>query len=105
MPSRLGLSFRRGQRSLARITRCKSKSYLVFRSLGEYRKFLGSRDHRTHSVIPVKEAAQAYKEKVEDNVKALKKEREKLLEFKESGDRKNEEYLNVATWCYMCLCP
>ncbi|XP_019335672.2 zinc finger protein RFP [Alligator mississippiensis] len=52
-----------------------------------------SRDHRTHSVIPVKEAAQAYKEKVEDNVKALKKEREKLLEFKESGDRKNEEYL------------
>ncbi|KYO34770.1 hypothetical protein Y1Q_0010512 [Alligator mississippiensis] len=32
-------------------------------------------------------------EKVEDNMKALKKEREKLLEFKQLRDRKNEEYL------------
>uniref|UniRef100_A0A8C0GH13 Zinc finger protein RFP n=1 Tax=Chelonoidis abingdonii TaxID=106734 RepID=A0A8C0GH13_CHEAB len=37
-----------------------------------------SRAHRTHTVVPIQEAAQEYKEKVQSQLKTLKEEREKL---------------------------
>uniref|UniRef100_A0A8C0HB91 Zinc finger protein RFP-like n=1 Tax=Chelonoidis abingdonii TaxID=106734 RepID=A0A8C0HB91_CHEAB len=37
-----------------------------------------SRAHRTHTVVPIQEAAQEYKEKIQAYLKALREEREKL---------------------------
>uniref|UniRef100_A0A8C0J3Z3 Zinc finger protein RFP-like n=1 Tax=Chelonoidis abingdonii TaxID=106734 RepID=A0A8C0J3Z3_CHEAB len=41
-----------------------------------------SRTHKAHTVVPIEEAAQEYKEKIQAHLKILRKEREKLLGFK-----------------------
>ncbi|XP_032634378.2 LOW QUALITY PROTEIN: zinc finger protein RFP-like [Chelonoidis abingdonii] len=52
-----------------------------------------SQAHRAHMVVPVEEAAQEYKEKLQAHLKTLREEREKLLELKETGEAKSWEYL------------
>ncbi|XP_030045180.1 E3 ubiquitin-protein ligase TRIM39-like isoform X9 [Microcaecilia unicolor] len=50
-----------------------------------------SRDHRSHTVIPVEEAVQEYKEKLKMHLKPLKKNLEDLEKFKSTEGRKAEE--------------
>nr|XP_042703525.1 zinc finger protein RFP-like isoform X2 [Chrysemys picta bellii] len=52
-----------------------------------------SRAHRTHTVVPIQEAAQEYKEKIQAHLKTLREEREKLLGFKVTGEKRSQEYL------------
>nr|XP_025036313.1 zinc finger protein RFP-like [Pelodiscus sinensis] len=52
-----------------------------------------SKAHRTHIMLPIQEAAQQYKEKFEAHLKTLREEREKLLEWKVTGEGRNQEYL------------
>ncbi|XP_034645019.1 zinc finger protein RFP-like [Trachemys scripta elegans] len=52
-----------------------------------------SRAHRTHKVVPIEEAAQEYKGKIEAHLKSLTEDREKLLGFKETGEATCQEYL------------
>ncbi|XP_067390110.1 zinc finger protein RFP-like [Emydura macquarii macquarii] len=52
-----------------------------------------SRAHRTHTVVPIAEAAQEYKEKIQAHLKTFREEREKLLGFKGTGEEKSQEYL------------
>ncbi|XP_067425475.1 zinc finger protein RFP-like [Emydura macquarii macquarii] len=52
-----------------------------------------SRAHRTHTVVPIEEAAQEYKEKIQAHLKTFREEREKLLGFKGTGEEKSQEYL------------
>ncbi|XP_065272144.1 zinc finger protein RFP-like [Emys orbicularis] len=52
-----------------------------------------SRGHRAHRVIPIQEATQEYKEKIQAHLKTLKEEREKLLGFKVTGEKRSQEYL------------
>ncbi|XP_075765849.1 zinc finger protein RFP-like isoform X2 [Pelodiscus sinensis] len=48
---------------------------------------------QTHMVVPLKEAAQEYKEKLEAHLKTLRGEREKLLGRKTTTEGKCQEYL------------
>ncbi|XP_034645023.1 zinc finger protein RFP-like [Trachemys scripta elegans] len=52
-----------------------------------------SRAHGAHTVVPIEEAAQEYKEKIQAHLKILREEREKLLGFKVTGEGKSQEYL------------
>ncbi|XP_077689525.1 zinc finger protein RFP-like isoform X2 [Eretmochelys imbricata] len=52
-----------------------------------------SRAHRTHMVVPTQEAAQEYKEKIQAHLKTLRKEREKVLGLKVTGEKRSREYL------------
>ncbi|XP_065271516.1 zinc finger protein RFP-like [Emys orbicularis] len=52
-----------------------------------------SRAHRAHTVIPIQEAAQEHKEKIQANLRTLREEREKLLGFKVTGEKRSQEYL------------
>ncbi|XP_067394705.1 zinc finger protein RFP-like, partial [Emydura macquarii macquarii] len=52
-----------------------------------------SRAHRTHTVVPIQEVAQEYKDKIQAHLKILRKEREKLLGFKVTGEKKSQECL------------
>ncbi|CAM5158214.1 unnamed protein product [Eretmochelys imbricata] len=52
-----------------------------------------SRAHRAHRVVPIEEAAQEYKEKIQAQLKALREQREKLLALKVTGKGKSREYL------------
>nr|XP_042703407.1 zinc finger protein RFP-like [Chrysemys picta bellii] len=52
-----------------------------------------SRAHGAHTVVPIEEAAQEYKEKIQAHLKTLREEREKLLGFKVTGEGKSQEYL------------
>ncbi|CAM5158685.1 unnamed protein product [Eretmochelys imbricata] len=52
-----------------------------------------SRAHRAHTVVPVQEAAQEYKEKIQAHLKTLREEREKLLGLKVAGEERSREYL------------
>ncbi|XP_044838447.1 zinc finger protein RFP-like [Mauremys mutica] len=52
-----------------------------------------SRAHRAHTVVPIQEAAQEYKEKIQIQLKTLRAEREKLLGLKVTGEGKSQEYL------------
>ncbi|XP_044837898.1 zinc finger protein RFP-like [Mauremys mutica] len=52
-----------------------------------------SQAHRTHTVVPIQEAAQEYKEKIQPHLKTLREEREKLLGFKVTGEKRSQEYL------------
>ncbi|XP_065271247.1 E3 ubiquitin-protein ligase TRIM39-like [Emys orbicularis] len=54
-----------------------------------------SRVHCAHTVVPIQEAAQEYKKKIQAHLKALREEREKLLGFKVTGEGKRQEYLVV----------
>ncbi|XP_074873310.1 zinc finger protein RFP-like [Carettochelys insculpta] len=49
--------------------------------------------HRAHTVVPVEEVTQEYKEKVQAHLKTLREEREKLLGWKASGEGKSREFL------------
>ncbi|XP_075768651.1 uncharacterized protein LOC142818147 isoform X2 [Pelodiscus sinensis] len=48
---------------------------------------------QAHTVVPIKEAAQEYKENLAAHLKALREEREKLLEWKATAEGKSQEYL------------
>ncbi|XP_030055817.1 E3 ubiquitin-protein ligase TRIM39-like [Microcaecilia unicolor] len=50
-----------------------------------------SRDHKSHTVIPIKEAVQEYKEKLKMHLEPLKKDLEDLLKFKSTEEKKAEE--------------
>ncbi|XP_030055780.1 E3 ubiquitin-protein ligase TRIM39-like isoform X2 [Microcaecilia unicolor] len=50
-----------------------------------------SRDHRSHTVIPIKEAVQEYKEKLKMHLEPLKKDLEDLLKFTSTEEKKAEE--------------
>ncbi|XP_053903594.1 LOW QUALITY PROTEIN: zinc finger protein RFP-like [Malaclemys terrapin pileata] len=52
-----------------------------------------SQAHRAHTVVPIEEAAQEYKEKMEACLVTLKKERGNLLEFKLIGQERSQKYL------------
>ncbi|XP_065420161.1 zinc finger protein RFP-like isoform X2 [Chrysemys picta bellii] len=52
-----------------------------------------SRDHREHTVVPVEEAAEDYKDQIRSRLEILKKEREVILSFKLSGENKSHELL------------
>ncbi|CAM4666974.1 unnamed protein product [Caretta caretta] len=52
-----------------------------------------SRAHRAHRVVPIQEAAQKYKEKIQAHLKTLREEREKLLGLKVAGEERSREYL------------
>nr|XP_032630233.1 zinc finger protein RFP-like [Chelonoidis abingdonii] len=52
-----------------------------------------SRAHRAHRVVPIEEAAQEYKEKIQAHLKTLREEREKLLGFQVTGEKRSQEYL------------
>nr|XP_042702893.1 zinc finger protein RFP-like isoform X4 [Chrysemys picta bellii] len=52
-----------------------------------------SRAHRTHTVVPIEEAAQEYKERIQAHLKTLREEREKLLGLKVTGEGNSQEYL------------
>nr|XP_005314812.2 zinc finger protein RFP-like isoform X1 [Chrysemys picta bellii]XP_023970132.1 zinc finger protein RFP-like isoform X2 [Chrysemys picta bellii] len=52
-----------------------------------------SRAHRIHTVVPIEEAAQEYKERIQAHLKTLREEREKLLGLKATGEGKSREYL------------
>ncbi|NXL00619.1 TRI27 protein, partial [Mesembrinibis cayennensis] len=48
-----------------------------------------SQTHRFHTVVPIDEAAQGYKEEIQGRLQALKEEREKYLESRKTGARKS----------------
>ncbi|XP_039357586.1 zinc finger protein RFP-like [Mauremys reevesii] len=52
-----------------------------------------SRAHRAHTVVPIQEAAQEYKERIQAHLKTLGEEREKLLGLKTIGEGNSQEYL------------
>ncbi|XP_039358235.1 tripartite motif-containing protein 10-like [Mauremys reevesii] len=52
-----------------------------------------SPQHRSHTVLLMEEAAQKYKERIQAHLKTLRKEREKLLGLKATGERNCREYL------------
>ncbi|XP_030390616.1 tripartite motif-containing protein 10-like isoform X1 [Gopherus evgoodei] len=52
-----------------------------------------SPEHRSHKVLLMEEAAPKYKEKCQVHLKTLRKEREKLLGFKVTGEEKSQEKL------------
>ncbi|XP_039373473.1 zinc finger protein RFP-like [Mauremys reevesii] len=52
-----------------------------------------SRAHRAHTVVPIQEAAQEYKERIQAHLKTLREEREKLLGLKATGEGNSREYL------------
>ncbi|XP_075768609.1 uncharacterized protein LOC142821483 isoform X7 [Pelodiscus sinensis] len=48
---------------------------------------------QAHTVVPIQEAAQEYKEKLETHLKTLREEREKLLRRRTTAEGKRQEYL------------
>ncbi|XP_075769023.1 zinc finger protein RFP-like isoform X1 [Pelodiscus sinensis] len=52
-----------------------------------------SQAHRAHRVVPIREAAQEYQEKIQAHLKTLREEREKLLGRKVTGQGRSQEYL------------
>ncbi|XP_075765618.1 zinc finger protein RFP-like isoform X4 [Pelodiscus sinensis] len=52
-----------------------------------------SRAHCAHTVLPIAEAAQEYKGKIQAHLKTLREEREKLLGWKATGERRSQECL------------
>nr|XP_023970085.1 tripartite motif-containing protein 15-like [Chrysemys picta bellii] len=52
-----------------------------------------SRDHREHTVVPIEEAAEDYKDQIRSRLVILKKARDAILSFKLSGENKSHELL------------
>ncbi|KAM9120243.1 zinc finger protein RFP-like isoform 2-T2 [Pangshura tecta] len=52
-----------------------------------------SQAHRAHAVVPIEEAAQEYKKKIQTHLKTLRKEREKLLRLNVVAKKRIQEYL------------
>ncbi|XP_075769179.1 uncharacterized protein LOC142821597 isoform X2 [Pelodiscus sinensis] len=57
---------------------------------------------QAHMVMPLQEAAQEYKEKLETHLKTLREEREKLLRRKTAAEGKSQEYLDVRSALSRC---
>uniref|UniRef100_A0A452GZC0 Zinc finger protein RFP-like n=1 Tax=Gopherus agassizii TaxID=38772 RepID=A0A452GZC0_9SAUR len=53
-----------------------------------------SRAHCAHTVVPIQEAAQEYKEKIQAYLKALREEREKLLGFKKQTQTERQKIVS-----------
>ncbi|XP_029457657.1 E3 ubiquitin-protein ligase TRIM39-like [Rhinatrema bivittatum] len=53
-----------------------------------------SRNHKSHTVIPIEEAVQEYKEKFTDCLKPLRKKLEAILTFKSSEEKKAQELMS-----------
>ncbi|CAM4668775.1 unnamed protein product [Caretta caretta] len=52
-----------------------------------------SRHHKDHPVLPLKEAALDYQEKIQSRLESLKKERDEILSDKSSGENTSQELL------------
>ncbi|XP_060095234.1 E3 ubiquitin-protein ligase TRIM39-like isoform X1 [Heteronotia binoei] len=52
-----------------------------------------SKEHRSHTVTPVEEAAVDYKEQIQNQSQTLKQEKERLQDLKQASERSAEEYL------------
>ncbi|XP_029440803.1 E3 ubiquitin-protein ligase TRIM39-like [Rhinatrema bivittatum] len=52
-----------------------------------------SQDHRSHSVIPIEEAVQEYKEKYENHLEPMRKKLKEIQKFKSSEEKKAEELM------------
>ncbi|XP_054834660.1 zinc finger protein RFP-like isoform X3 [Eublepharis macularius] len=52
-----------------------------------------SKEHRSHTVLPLEEAAQDYKEQIQSQLQTRKQERERLQDLKQASERTVEEYL------------
>ncbi|XP_044837679.1 zinc finger protein RFP-like [Mauremys mutica] len=52
-----------------------------------------SKAHRSHKVAPIEEASQEYKDQFQTRLQALMEEREKLLGWKLTGEKRSSEYL------------
>ncbi|XP_042703390.2 zinc finger protein RFP-like [Chrysemys picta bellii] len=52
-----------------------------------------SRDHKEHTVVPIEEAAEDYKDQIRSRLEILKIERDVILTFKLSGENKSHELL------------
>ncbi|XP_067391491.1 zinc finger protein RFP-like [Emydura macquarii macquarii] len=52
-----------------------------------------SRAHKSHMVVPIQEAVEEYKEKIQAHLKTRREERETLLGFKVTAEVKRMEYL------------
>ncbi|XP_009640385.1 zinc finger protein RFP-like isoform X2 [Egretta garzetta] len=52
-----------------------------------------SHAHRAHSVAPIEEAAQECKEQIQNKLKSLKDERERLQGLKLTGEKRSQKYL------------
>ncbi|XP_044839689.1 zinc finger protein RFP-like [Mauremys mutica] len=52
-----------------------------------------SRDHKDHTVVPIEEAAEDYKDQIQSRLEILKKEREEIQSFKLTGESKSQELL------------
>ncbi|CAM5098194.1 unnamed protein product [Natator depressus] len=61
-----------------------------------------SRAHRAHAVVPIQEAAQEYKEKIQAHLQTLREEREKLLGLNVAGEERSREYLDVRSTLSRC---
>uniref|UniRef100_A0A8D0GUR7 Zinc finger protein RFP-like n=1 Tax=Sphenodon punctatus TaxID=8508 RepID=A0A8D0GUR7_SPHPU len=54
-----------------------------------------AKEHRAHTVLPIEEAVQEYKEKLLSRLETLKKERDEILAQKLSGEKKRQELLEA----------
>ncbi|XP_032643740.1 E3 ubiquitin-protein ligase TRIM39-like [Chelonoidis abingdonii] len=52
-----------------------------------------SRDHKDHTVVPIDEAAQGYKDQILSHLKTLKKNRKEVLTFRSNEEKKSQELL------------
>uniref|UniRef100_A0A674IDE2 Zinc finger protein RFP-like n=1 Tax=Terrapene triunguis TaxID=2587831 RepID=A0A674IDE2_9SAUR len=52
-----------------------------------------SKQHRDHTVIPAEEAAEEFKEQIQDHLQTLREKTEKLLGCKVRGEKRIQEYL------------
>ncbi|XP_075770098.1 tripartite motif-containing protein 10-like isoform X3 [Pelodiscus sinensis] len=52
-----------------------------------------SREHRSHPVLPLDQAAQPHKEKLQAHVATLRERRAKLLRLKETSEQRSQQYL------------
>ncbi|XP_053149352.1 zinc finger protein RFP-like [Hemicordylus capensis] len=52
-----------------------------------------SKEHRAHDVVPLEEAAQEYKDQIHGRLEILRKEREKILEYKADAETEKQAIL------------
>nr|XP_034960944.1 uncharacterized protein LOC118080122 [Zootoca vivipara] len=52
-----------------------------------------SKEHKSHEVIPLEEASQEYKDQISSCLDIVRKEREKILVFKEDTEKESQELL------------
>ncbi|XP_032998391.1 E3 ubiquitin-protein ligase TRIM7-like [Lacerta agilis] len=52
-----------------------------------------SKEHKSHEVVPLEEASQEYKDQISSCLDKLRKEREKILEFKAHAEKESQDLL------------